>query len=96
MNDIKNSKLKEEAFLTNSKLEMRTKMDKILDKQVKEIEREKNALQLKHNIAFFIERADNLKTKNEALKNEKRILIEEYDHYKGIIAEREKKLYLEV
>jgi len=96
MNIIKNAKLKEESFLTNSKQEMRSKMDKILDKQLREIENEKNTFNIKYNISYYIEKAENLKRKNEALKNEKRILIEEYDHYKGIIAEREKRLYLEV
>ncbi len=71
-------------------------MDKILDKQMKEVEKERNDLQLKYNISYFIEKGENIKKKNEELKKEKRTLIEEYDHYKAIIAEREKKLYVEV
>ena len=96
MNLIKNAKLKEETFLTNSKQEMRSKMDKILDRQMREIENEKHAFDMKYNISYYIEKADNLKTKNEILKKEKITLMEEYDYYKGIIADREKKLYLEV
>ena len=36
------------------------------------------------------------KNKTAALKNERKNLIKQYEHFNGLINEREKKLYLEV
>jgi len=96
MNNLKLSKIKEETFLTNNKNEIEARIDIILEKHEKELENEKVSLQQKYNIRYYIEKAESLKIENDSLKKDLKNLLKQYGQYSSIIAEREKKLYLEV
>ena len=88
--------MNEEIFLTNSKNEMGENMDRLVKKQLEDIENDKNVLTQKYNIVYYIEKADSLRKKLDDLKGEKKFLLQHYDNYKGLINDREKKFYLEV
>lgn len=94
--DFKNIKKKEKNFLEESKHDLKEKMEMTMDNQLKELENEKTQLQYKFNLGFYVEKAKSLGTNIDKLKNERDKYRYEFENFKNIINEKEKKLYLEV
>ncbi len=94
--DFKSMKIKEKNFLNESKKDLKEKIELTLDCQLKELESEKAQLHFKFNMGFYVEKAKNLGQNIDNLKNERDKYKYEYESFKNIMNEKEKKLYLEV
>ena len=88
--------MKENTFLTNSQNEIKTKLDKIVDKQLKEVENERIKLTHKYSIDYLIERVRILSHQGEQLRGERDAINFEFNSYFNILNNNQKKLYLEV
>ena len=92
----KMSKQKEMSFLTNSQIDIKSKLDLVVDKQLLEVEKERIKLEYKFSIDYLIEKVRSLSIQNEKLKEERDALELEFNTYFNILNENQKKLYLEV
>lgn len=94
--DFKNIKKKEKNFLEESKNDLKEKIELTMDIQLKELENEKAQLQYKFNLGFCIEKAKSIGENIDKLKSEREKYKSEFENFRNIINEKEKKLYLEV
>ena len=74
-------KKKEKIILEEAKSDLKTKIQFILDDQIKEIQIEKQQLQLKHNINFYLEKIKEINEKINTLEEEKKKLLESFDKF---------------
>ena len=88
-------KKKEKIILEEAKSDLKTKIQFILDDQIKEIQIEKQQLQLKHNINFYLEKIKEINEKINTLEEEKKKLLESFDKFTRDFNEREHKLQYE-
>ena len=88
-------KKKEKIILEEAKSDLKTKIQFILDDQIKEIQIEKQQLQLKHNINFYLEKIKEINEKINTLEEEKKKLLESFDKFTREFNEREHKLQYE-
>jgi hypothetical protein len=95
LQDFKESKFQEKIVLEESKVDLKEKMEVILEAQIKEIESEKKQLQFKFNLNFYITKVQDLGEKISELNYNKETLLKEYENYNNIINEKEHKLYIE-
>ena len=86
------TKTKEKNVLDESNKDLKDKMQIILEDQVKDIEIEKNKLQIKHNVFFYIEKIKDLKKQIEELTARRAALIEDFERVQKEYNEREHKL----
>jgi hypothetical protein len=82
--------------IEESKKDLKAKIEELVRMQFSEIENEKKHLENKFNIAFFIEKINELKQKMEASMALKNKLISEYEGFKLHCEDKEHKLYREV
>jgi len=82
--------------IEESKKDLKVKIEELVRMQFSEIENEKKHLENKFNIAFFIEKINELKQKMEASIALKNKLIGEYEEFKLHCEDKEHKLYREV
>ena len=88
-------KKKEKIILEEAKSDLKSKMQFILDDQIKEIQIEKQQLQLQHNINFYLEKIKELNEKINTLEEDKKKLLENFDKFTRDFNEREHKLQYE-
>lgn len=69
---------KEKKILEESNNDLKEKMEIILENQVHEIQMEKQKLQLKYSVFFYLERINEIQDKIEQLNESKRILMDDY------------------
>ena len=69
---------KEKKILEESNNDLKEKMEIILENQVQEIQIEKQKLQLKYSVFFYLERINEIQDKIEQLNESKRILMDDY------------------
>ena len=93
--NIIDEKKKEKNILEEAKSDLKTKMQFILNDQVKEIQLEKTQLQLKHNINFYLEKIKELNESINDLEEEKKKLLEQFDKFTKDFNDREHKLQYE-
>lgn len=93
--DFKDNKFKEKKLLDESQLDLKDKMESILQSQISEIEMEKRQLQFKFNINYYIEKIKEISEKISELSANKENMLKEYEHFSNIINEKEQKLYHE-
>lgn len=93
--DYKESKFQEHIVLEESKIDLKEKMETILEAHIKEIEAEKKQLQFKSNLNFYITKVQDLGEKISELNFNKDTLLKEFDNFNNIINEKEHKLYIE-
>ena len=93
--NIIDEKKKEKNILEEAKSDLKTKMQFILNDQVKEIQLEKTQLQLKHNINFYLEKIKELNESINELEEEKKKLLEQFDKFTKDFNDREHKLQYE-
>ncbi len=94
--DFINIKKKEKNFLEESKNDLKEKIELTMDNQLKELENEKAHLKYKFNLEFYVQKAKTLGENIDKLKNERERYRIEFENFRNIINEKEKKLYLEV
>jgi predicted translin family RNA/ssDNA-binding protein len=79
-----------------SKKDLKIKIEDLVQQQFMLIESEKRHLENKFNIAYFLEKIHEVKTKIEAGMELKKNLTSEIDQFRNSIQEKEGKLYKEV
>lgn len=94
--DFRENRIKDCNVIDESKMDLKSKIEEIVDKQFKEIEAEKKQLEYKFNLSYYFEKIKELNGKLEISVSAKNELNEEYARFKSIINEKEQKLYLEV
>lgn len=82
--------------IEESKKDLKAKIEELVRMQFSEIESEKKHLENKFNIAFFLEKINEVKQKMETSIAVKNKLITEYEEFKLHCEDKEHKLYREV
>jgi hypothetical protein len=94
LNQIKD-KNREREILDESKIELKDQIESILNNQIKEMEIEKRELQLKFNIAYYIEKINELHKKLTEASEARENYEKEFEYLTNIISNKERKLHIE-
>jgi hypothetical protein len=94
LNQIQDKK-KEREILDESKKELKDQIETILNSQINEMEVEKRQLQLKFNIAYYIEKINELNKKFMEATEAKENYVKEFDYLSNVISDKERKLHIE-
>jgi hypothetical protein len=94
--NLRKTKIYEKLVVEESKKDLKIKIEDLVQQQFMLIESEKRHLENKFNIAYFLEKIHEVKTKIEAGMELKKNLTSEIDQFRNSIQEKEGKLYKEV
>ena len=82
----------EKKILDEAKNDLKNKMQLILEDQIKEISIEKNQLQLKYNVNFYMEKIKEINNQINALNQDKKQILKDFDNFSKNFNNNEYKL----
>ena len=92
---FQNEKKHEKKILDEAKNDLKNKMQLILQDQIKEISIEKSQLQLKYNVNFYLEKIKEINQQINALNEDKKQILQDFDNFSKNFNNNEYKLQSE-
>ena len=93
--NFQKEKKHEKKILDEAKNDLKNKMQMILEDQIKEISIEKSQLQLKYNVNFYIEKIKEINNQINALNEDKKQILKDFDDFSKNFNKNEFKLQSE-